>query len=81
MRQTPSMSQAWIYLLKLWKKQFQYAGKSIIWKDVFPQSWEVLLPDLPDLPGPQQPLHSQGVTFRRQPGPSLRPRLGPVGRD
>src|SRR4029453_16978350 len=77
MPQTPAMSQAWIYLLKLKKKKFQYADKLIPWKDVFPQSWEVHLPD------PQQPLplSRQGVTFRLQREPSFQRRQGPAGRD
>jgi hypothetical protein len=76
MPQTPAMSQAWIYLLKLYKKLFQYADKLITWKDVFPQSWEV------HQPGPQQqPLPRQGVTFRLQPELSFQQRPGPAGRD
>jgi hypothetical protein len=50
----------WIHLLKR-KKRFQFADKSIVWKDAFPHCWEVPLPRL-------QARHGllAAATFRRQ---------------
>jgi hypothetical protein len=58
--------KAWIYLLKPYKKPYRFAGKSILCKNAFPQSWEVRL----------QPLHLEeeaAAGCRLRLGPSLRP--------
>src|SRR5947207_1532456 len=36
-RQLRLCDQSWIHLLKLYKKLFRFANKSILWKNVFPQ--------------------------------------------
>ena len=52
--------EAWIHLLKLYKKRFLFADKSILWKNAFLQSWVV----------PRQGLRPTQVVV------GCRPRLG-----
>jgi hypothetical protein len=40
----PQLSDnTWIYPLELYKKRFQFADKSMTWKNVFPQFWQAPL--------------------------------------
>jgi hypothetical protein len=76
---TTVINKAWIHLLKLWKKRFQFADKSIVWKDAFPHCWEV--PRLQALQAPQAPHGPHAAaTFRRQRERSLRRRQKLGGR-
>src|SRR3954462_3987663 len=79
---TTVINMPWIHLLKLWKKRFQFADKSIVWKDAFPHCWEVpRLQALQALQAPQAPHGPHAAaTFRRQRERSLRRRQKLGGR-